>query len=183
MFINGAQISQQFTAAYWQAQGCWDRSSTVANHARLDAATGRASGEVTLGAGQYFLMGDNRTASGSEDSRLFGPVPQRDIAGRAAAVVWPVLRRRAATYDCQAAARPQDHVTYSGPSALNLRWLGRPAAFGASRAPTLRRCPDGSDIRPSGQPARSRAQSVVPRKREPEQRTGFVGWGHAGGTF
>jgi len=133
--VNGVQISQQFTSAYWQAQGCWDRSSTLANHARLDVATGRASGEVTLGAGQYFLMGDNRTASGSEDSRLFGPVPQRDIAGRAAAVVWPLMRRRAATYDCQATARPQDHVTYSGPSALNLRLLGRPAAFGEPLPP------------------------------------------------
>lgn len=133
VFVNGVRISQQFTAAYWQAQGCWDRSSALANHARLDLAAGRTSGEVTLGAGQYFLMGDNRTESGSEDSRLFGPVSRRDIAGRAAAAVWPFLRRRTATYDCQATFRPQDHVIYSGPSALNLRWLGRPAAFGVAR--------------------------------------------------
>lgn len=130
VFINGAQISQQFTAAYWQAQGCWDQSSLIANNARPDTETGRVSGEVTLGAGQYFLMGDNRTATGSEDSRLFGPVARRDVAGRAAAVVWPLTRRWEANYDCRAASRPQDHVIYGGPAALNLRFLKRPAAFG-----------------------------------------------------
>ncbi len=33
--------------------------------------------QVTLGAGQYFLMGDDRPAS--TDSRSFGPVPMKDI--------------------------------------------------------------------------------------------------------
>ncbi|GAA3994388.1 signal peptidase I [Deinococcus rubellus] len=135
VFVNGARVSQQFTAAYWRAQGCWDQSSLIADNARLDTATGRVSSEVTLGAGQYFLMGDNRSAVGSEDSRLFGPVAQRDIAGRAAAVVWPMVRRRVANYECQATSRPQDHVRFSGPAALNLRLLKRPAAFGESLSP------------------------------------------------
>jgi signal peptidase I len=39
-------------------------------------------------------MGDNRQRArgGSEDSRLFGPVPLMAIAGKATAVIWPPRR-------------------------------------------------------------------------------------------
>ncbi|MHB1517061.1 MAG: signal peptidase I [Acidimicrobiales bacterium] len=39
-------------------------------------------------AGEYFVMGDNRT--NSEDSRYFGPVPGRLIVGEVVLVVWPL---------------------------------------------------------------------------------------------
>lgn len=42
--------------------------------------------------GMYFVMGDNRTATGSEDSRYFGPIESIAIAGRATAVIWPPRR-------------------------------------------------------------------------------------------
>lgn len=42
--------------------------------------------------GTYFVMGDNRSAGGSEDSRYFGPVDAMAIAGRATAVIWPPRR-------------------------------------------------------------------------------------------
>lgn len=50
--------------------------------------------ELVLPPGQYFLMGDNRQRArgGSEDSRLFGPVPLMAIAGKATAVIWPPRR-------------------------------------------------------------------------------------------
>lgn len=40
----------------------------------------------------YYIMGDNRSPNGSEDSRYFGPVPMMSIAGRASAVIWPPRR-------------------------------------------------------------------------------------------
>lgn len=44
-------------------------------------------GPVHIPAGEYFVMGDNRTDS--EDSRFFGPIAKSSIVGRAVAVVWP----------------------------------------------------------------------------------------------
>ncbi|RDI94872.1 signal peptidase I [Meiothermus sp. QL-1] len=51
-------------------------------------------GALKLRPGYYFVMGDNRTFGGSEDSRTFGPVPVTAIAGRANAVWWPLNRIR-----------------------------------------------------------------------------------------
>ena len=45
---------------------------------------------VTLDETSYFIMGDNRARSA--DSRLYGPVPFRSVAGRASAVIWPPVR-------------------------------------------------------------------------------------------
>lgn len=42
--------------------------------------------------GTYFVMGDNRSFGGSEDSRFFGPVDAMAITGRATAVIWPLWR-------------------------------------------------------------------------------------------
>jgi signal peptidase I len=41
----------------------------------------------TLAQGEYYVMGDNRF--GSADSRLWGPVPRKDIIGRPIVRLWP----------------------------------------------------------------------------------------------
>jgi signal peptidase I len=43
---------------------------------------------VTIPHGQLWVMGDNRTNSG--DSRVFGPIRQKKVVGRAIARVWPL---------------------------------------------------------------------------------------------
>ncbi len=62
---------------------------------------------------RYFVMGDNRSSGGSEDSRYFGPVAAMAIAGRATAVIWPPMRD----------------------GGLNFRGLGAPAPFVAAPPP------------------------------------------------
>jgi len=49
-------------------------------------------GPVKIPAGDYYVMGDNRTDS--EDSRFFGPIPGSLIVGRAVAVVWPLSQAK-----------------------------------------------------------------------------------------
>jgi signal peptidase I len=46
--------------------------------------------EITIPAGHYFMMGDNRGAS--QDSRYWGPVPAKWIIGGAFATYWPPSR-------------------------------------------------------------------------------------------
>lgn len=43
-------------------------------------------GPRTLGAGEYFALGDNR--DDSQDSRLFGPVPRSHLKGHAVVIYW-----------------------------------------------------------------------------------------------
>ncbi|WP_410055639.1 signal peptidase I [Paenibacillus sp.] len=50
--------------------------------------------EVRLGAEEYFVMGDNRHAGRSKDSRYFGSVKEKWIVGRAEFVFWPIAKIR-----------------------------------------------------------------------------------------
>lgn len=54
-----------------------------------DANSGPRNNDTSwkLGDNQYFIMGDNRSAS--QDSRFFGPVEGTRVAGRALVVYWP----------------------------------------------------------------------------------------------
>ncbi|WP_027092921.1 signal peptidase I [Cohnella thermotolerans] len=49
---------------------------------------------VTVDAGHYFVMGDNRRLGASKDSRIFGEVPEKTIKGQAELILWPIARWR-----------------------------------------------------------------------------------------
>jgi signal peptidase I len=52
-----------------------------------DGTTTETFGPVVVPEDSVFVMGDNR--SGSDDSRVFGPVPTDTIVGHALVIVWP----------------------------------------------------------------------------------------------
>lgn len=135
-YVNGTALNASFTTDYWKQQGCWDTQSQAANGAtNAGAAIVPDQAEITVPAGKYFVQGDNRTETGSEDSRFFGPVPLRDIAGRATAVIWPIMRQENSTYKCDQRLDPDQMVTFSGKSVLNWRGLSRPEAFNQLKMP------------------------------------------------
>jgi signal peptidase I len=47
-------------------------------------------GPFTVEPGHFFVMGDNRHAAGSKDSRYFGSIRSQDLLGRAELVFWPL---------------------------------------------------------------------------------------------
>jgi signal peptidase I len=53
--------------------------------------------KVRLGRRQYFVLGDNRSAS--QDSRVFGPVPRNAIFARVVLIFWPLSRFGIPGYD------------------------------------------------------------------------------------
>lgn len=59
-----------------------DESSYLKNIPNLGEYT------MTLGADEYFVLGDNRSAS--YDSRRWGPVPKNDLIGRVWLRAWPL---------------------------------------------------------------------------------------------
>lgn len=67
---------------------------------------------LVVGEGQYFVLGDNRSAS--SDSRVFGPIDRSAIEGRAWVVYWPIIK-----YGKYEGPRVISRVEYSVSNSLN----------------------------------------------------------------
>ncbi|GIE80219.1 hypothetical protein Aph02nite_61690 [Actinoplanes philippinensis] len=105
--VNGVGIDEAYIADGF--------NSDLSQPPIAGQCTSRRFNEVTVPAGQMFVMGDHRKVS--QDARCQGPVPIENIIGRAFVVVWPsehftsldvpdVWKQFAEQYPSAAAAHP-----------------------------------------------------------------------------
>ncbi|WP_412027428.1 signal peptidase I [Deinococcus yunweiensis] len=106
--VNGQMLNESRTTVYWEGR-CLDTVSDLAN-----------TPPVTVPAGMYFVIGDNRSPGGSLDSRVFGPVSTAEIAGRAVASVWPLVAPATEQASCDPPNAPgsPDGATHWNPRLL-----------------------------------------------------------------
>jgi signal peptidase I len=90
VFVNSKLLDEIHTIPYWKAKDNLDTDSELTNsrdwYFRLSVPK---TEDFLVPSGTVFVLGDNRSIGGSEDSRVFGPVPLETIEGKAIAVVGP----------------------------------------------------------------------------------------------
>lgn len=145
LYVNDIKVEETHTTSYWKAINNWDQDSGLASSSEWyfrDEKERAKSKDYVVPKGQYFVMGDNRSVGGSEDSRVFGPVKLDDFSGRAVFVWWPpfaqvkTIKAKASDGTQLSWDRPLER-DYNGKledatgAQLKLRWrvLSRPEAF------------------------------------------------------
>jgi len=92
VLIDGSPLAESYAAAPGRRLSSAQHWSRPATGAAIPP-TGTASLDLTLGPGQYLVLGDRREAS--TDGRSFGPVRLDDIAGVVRLAYWPPSAWRA----------------------------------------------------------------------------------------
>jgi signal peptidase I len=148
--VNGIKINETHNVGFWRSvtgsdkQPLWDNTSGLSNSKdwSFTGAKFNAAGEYEVPKGKYFVMGDNRSLGGSEDSRYFGPIALEEFAGRATFVWWsPVAKAQEIKATAASGAQGKSWWLYQheklnedflkGPFSLHfmMRPLTRPDAF------------------------------------------------------
>ena len=97
IWLNSKRLEETYTIPYWIKENNWDNSSYLANSndwmfwknpeqnpcKSTDPSCHPRS--IQIKPDEYFVVGDNRSPGGSEDSRVFGAVDKADMLG---AVQW-----------------------------------------------------------------------------------------------
>ncbi len=98
--VNGVGIDEPYIAEGF--------NSDINQPPNPNQCTSRRFAEITVPAGEMFVMGDHRSVS--QDARCQGPVPIENIIGRAFVIVWPSNRFTSLSvpdvWKSYAAARP-----------------------------------------------------------------------------
>jgi signal peptidase I len=88
LYVNGERLSQKLLAQLPPARPTYrvnsEQMGEVDHEIQIDLRRRNDDFSVTVKAGHYFMMGDNR--DNSSDSRVWGQVPERDIVGEAFAI-------------------------------------------------------------------------------------------------
>jgi signal peptidase I len=92
-WLNGQRLEENYTIPYWLKDDNWDDSSYLSNSDtwvfwkdsdQKVCDTGNLNchpRSILLKPDEYFVVGDNRSPGGSEDSRVFGAVERADMLG------------------------------------------------------------------------------------------------------
>lgn len=101
VFINGQPLREAYAVPYWKAQNNFDTCSYLANsdywsfRPRTYGSPCTAASkipqleDVLLQADEYFVLGDNRSPGGSEDSTSLGPIRRERMTHILVAVGFP----------------------------------------------------------------------------------------------
>jgi signal peptidase I len=90
LYVNGKQLSEPYIRKVNGVPETTDPGQPAPGTTM--APPWSLSKPYKVPSGNYFAMGDNRTQS--DDSRTWGPVPAKDLIGRAFFVYWPLTRIR-----------------------------------------------------------------------------------------
>jgi signal peptidase I len=100
-WLNGKRLEESYTIPYWVKEDNWDDSSYLSNSNTwvfwkdsdqrvCDTKDSNCQHRaILLKPGEYFVVGDNRSPGGSEDSRVFGAVDRADMLGTVQWVGFP----------------------------------------------------------------------------------------------
>ena len=88
VYVNGVRQNEPYVAKVDGEPSPTNPAPSIANSTLSEPWS--LNQPYTVPADTYFMMGDNRLDS--DDSRVWGPVPARDLIGRAFLIYWPVTR-------------------------------------------------------------------------------------------
>jgi signal peptidase I len=94
VFLNDQLLDESYIVAYWKAINNFDSGSSLSNSDEWYFRPEPRVGDFVVPPDTVFVLGDNRSVGGSEDSRVFGPVALNLIEGRVTGVRWPIWSKR-----------------------------------------------------------------------------------------